>query len=341
MGNPKKPRATLRLIADELGVHVSTVSRVLNGTSAPGTRTASAATAERIRTLADSLGYRPNLHAASLRTNRTNLIGVLVPRLSDYVLATIYEGIEEAAEESGLSTFVTNSLDNPENQSTRTEMLLARNVDGLIFGDAHLDHRFLDGVAERGTPFVLVSRRAGGHPSVTCDDCAGGALAAEHLLARGHRRVGVIAGLPFASTTVDRTSGFVDAFARAGHAVPADDIVYTGFDAAGWSSGATALLERSPDLTAIFATNDFAAIGAYGALRDAGREVGRDVAVIGYNDVPLAAEMTVALTTVRSPMHAMGRESVRMLVSILGGTEVDSERLAPELVPRASSDFTL
>ncbi|MBM4483134.1 LacI family DNA-binding transcriptional regulator [Prescottella equi] len=341
MGNPKKPRATLRLIADELGVHVSTVSRVLNGTSAPGTRTASAATAERIRTLADSLGYRPNLHAASLRTNRTNLIGVLVPRLSDYVLATIYEGIEEAAEESGLSTFVTNSLDNPENQSTRTEMLLARNVDGLIFGDAHLDDRFLDGVAERGTPFVLVSRRAGGHPSVTCDDCAGGALAAEHLLARGHRRVGVIAGLPFASTTVDRTSGFVDAFARAGHAVPADDIVYTGFDAAGGRQGATALLERSPDLTAIFATNDFAAIGAYGALRDAGREVGRDVAVIGYNDVPLAAEMTVALTTVRSPMHAMGRESVRMLVSILGGNEVDSERLAPELVPRASSDFTL
>lgn len=153
--------------------------------------------------------------------------------------------------------------------------------------------------------------------------------------------MGVIAGLPFASTTVDRTSGFVDAFARAGHAVPADDIVYTGFDAAGGRQGATALLERSPDLTAIFATNDFAAIGAYGALRDAGREVGRDVAVIGYNDVPLAAEMTVALTTVRSPMHAMGRESVRMLVSILGGTEVDSERLAPELVPRASSDFTL
>nr|MBM4510032.1 hypothetical protein [Prescottella equi] len=125
-----------------------------------------------IRTLADSLGYRPNLHAASLRTNRTNLIGVSFPGCPTTCLPRSTRG-SRRLRESGLSTFVTNSLDNPENQSTRTEMLLARNVDGLIFGDAHLDHRFLDGVAERGTPFVLVSRRAGGPPSVTCDDCAG------------------------------------------------------------------------------------------------------------------------------------------------------------------------
>ncbi|AHK28330.1 LacI family transcriptional regulator [Rhodococcus opacus PD630] len=341
MGNPKKPRATLRLIADELGVHVSTVSRVLNGTTEPGVRAASAATTERIRALADSLGYRPNPHAASLRTNRSNLIGVLVPRLSDYVLATVYEGIEEAAEEAGLSTFVTNSLDEPDNQSARTDMLLARRVDGLIFGDAHMDHRFLDSVAERGTPFVLVSRRSGEYPSVTCDDRTGGSLAARHLLDRGHERVGIIAGLPFASTTVDRSGGFAETFAAAGCPVPEEDIVYTGFDAAGGRLGAVELLAREPGLTAIFATNDFAAIGAYGALRDAGREVGRDVAVIGYNDIPLSAEITVALTTIRSPMHAMGRRSVQKLVELLGGAEVTSERLAPELVERASTDFRL
>lgn len=334
---PHRPRATLRGIADELGVHVSTVSRVLN--NPPGVRAASADTAIRIRQLADELGYRPNPHATSLRTSRSNLIGVLVPRLSDYVLATIYEGIEEAAEESGLSTFVTNSLDDAANQVTRTDMLLSRLVDGLIFGDAHLDHTFLDSVADRGTPLVLVSRRSGSHPAVTCDDYLGGRIAAEHLLARGHRHVGVIAGLPFASTAIDRSGGFTDAFADAGSSVREDNVVFTGFDAAGGRVGALQLLERAPNITAIFATNDFAAIGAYGAVRDAGREVGKDIAVVGFNDVPFAAEITVGLTSVRSPMHEIGRRGVQKLIALLGGEEVDSERLAPTLIERASTAF--
>jgi LacI family transcriptional regulator len=335
-GNRSSP-ITLRMIADQLGLHVSTVSRALHGTSDESGRAASPATVERIRRLADELGYRPNPHATGLRTRRSNLIGVLVPRLTDIVLALIYEGIEEAAAEQGLSTFVTNTRDDPATQRSRTEMVLARRVDGMIFGDAYLDARFLTEVTARGVPFVLVSRRAGDLPSVTCDDHLGGRLMGEHLLALGHRDVAVVAGEPYASTGIDRSAGFVAACADAGVEIPARRIVPSGFDAPGGRAAAEQLLAGGPPPSAIFAVNDFAAIGVLGALRDRGLRVGTDIAVAGFNDTPLAAELPVPLTTVRSPMQELGRRGVDLLTRLLRGEQVESERLRPELVVRAST----
>ena len=328
---------TLRTMAERLGLSVSTVSRVLHAKPDEQLRAASEATVARIRILADELGYRPNPHATSLRTRRSNLVGVLVPRLSDIVLATIYEGIEEAASEHGLSTFVTNTRDIPDVQRARTEMVLARRVDGMIFGDAYVDGRFLDEVATRGVPFVLVSRRAGNHVSVTCDDYRGGQLAAEHLLERGHREVAVIAGEPYASTGIDRTAGFVDTYRKAGLHIPAERVLHSRFDARGGREAADQLLGAGPPPSAIFAVNDFAAIGALGAARDRGLQVGADLALVGYNDTPLASELPVALSTVRSPMHEMGRRGLALLAALIRGEEVAAERLPPELVARASS----
>lgn len=328
---------TLQMLADQLGLHVSTVSRVLHAKPDEGQRAASGATVARIRKLAEDLGYRPNPHATSLRTRRSNLVGVLVPRLSDIVLATIYEGIEEAATEHGLSTFVTNTRDVPEVQRARTEMVLGRRVDGLIFGDAYIDAEFVDGIAARDVPFVLISRRAGRHPSVTCDDYLGGQLAAEHLLELGHRTVAVIAGEPYASTGIDRTAGFVDTYARAGIEIPTDRILNSRFDAPGGRTAAERLLGGGQTPSAIFAVNDFAAIGAIGAVRDHGLQVGADVAVVGFNDTPLAAELPVPLTTISSPMHEMGRRGLDLLVRRIQGEQVESERLRPELMVRASS----
>lgn len=344
--NPAPPIAgqspvTLRTLADRLGLHVSTVSRVLHAPPDEQLRAASKATVQRIRALADELGYRPNPHATSLRTRRSNLVGVLVPRLSDIVLATIYEGIEESAAEHGLSTFVTNTRDVPDVQRARTEMVLDRRVDGMIFGDAYVDGAFLDRVAARNVPFVLVSRRAGAHVSVTCDDYAGGRLAAEHLLSLGHRSVAVIAGEPYASTGIDRTAGFVDTFAEAGIEVPTGRIRHSRFDARGGRVAADDLLstELGGDrpITALFAVNDFAAIGVLGAARDRGLAVGSDLSVVGFNDTPLAAELPIPLTTVRSPMRQMGRRGLELLVRRMQGEPVESERLAPALMVRATT----
>jgi len=330
-------RATLRTIADLAGVSPSTVSRVLHPSANTVGRKTAMATAARIQEVARDVGYVPNPHAASLRTQRSSLIGVLVPRLADLVLALIYEGIEDAATELGFGTFVANTHDDLGTQQARAEMMINRRVDGLILGDARVDGRLADDLRARNVAYVLTNRRVGGHPSVTCDDLHGGRLVAEHLLELGHTTVAVAAGAAYASTGIDRSTGFLDTFARAGKPVPADLVVHSPFDVEGGRVAAEQLLATQPQLTAVFAVNDFAAIGAMGAIRDAGRRVGRDIALVGYNDVALVAELPVPLTTVRSPMREMGHQAVQLLKRRLDDHDVESVRLAPKLIVRAST----
>ncbi len=187
---------TLRMIADKAGVSVSTVSRVLSAEGTDAHRWAAAGTVELIRELARKRDYRRNPQAVGLRTNRSGLVGVLVPRLQDFVLATIYEGIEEAATENGLSTFVTNSLDVPANQIARTEMMLQRRVDGMIFGDRP-HRRRVPGTDRRPAARAAHARLpAGGQPHLR-GSCNRFAPASQPRRARaapdvafGHRRSG-------------------------------------------------------------------------------------------------------------------------------------------------------
>ena len=331
---PSSGPVTLKLLAKELGLNVSTVSRVLNDPAGAESKWAAAATTERIISLARERGYSRNPHAASLRTSRSDTVGVIVPRLQDFVLATIYEGIDEAAGENGLFAVVANSLDDPAKQRAKAEMLLGRRIDGLVFGDAHLREPYLDELAGRGVPLVLVSRSSGEHVSVTCDDYAGGRLMAEHFLAAGRRSFAVVAGSANTSTSRDRTAGFLDVLAQAGIEVPADRLVHNGFDAAAGQEAAARILASGTVPDAVFAVNDFAAIGAQGIFRERGLSVPDDVAVGGFNDTPLAGGIN--LTTVRSPMHEMGRRGLEALQVLMGGGEAESLRLAPELVVRAS-----
>ncbi|MCP9981389.1 LacI family DNA-binding transcriptional regulator [Actinomadura madurae] len=299
--------ATLRTIAQAAGVDVSTVSRVLNGSAEDAQRAASRETADEIRRWAARLNYRPNPHATSLRTARSNLVGVLVPRLSDLVLATIYEGVEDAAARHGLTTFVMNSHDRPEQQRVRTELALSRRVDGLVFGDAHTDAAFLDEIAERRIPFVLVSRHAGRHPAVTCDDHLGGpgwSPSTSSASATAGWASSPASPSPAPAPTAPPASS--TATATRASRCPAPTSSTPGSTPPGGRDAAEALLRLEPRPTAIFAVNDFSAIGALGVLRDHGLRPGKDVAVAGYNDTPLAAELPIPLTSVRSPMRQMG-----------------------------------
>jgi LacI family transcriptional regulator len=334
---PARRPVTLQRIADDLGLHVSTVARVLNSTR-EGERAASGATAERIRRRATELNYRPNPQAASLRTRRTNLVGVLVPRLSDVVLATVYEGIEAAANEHGLTAFVANTQDVQETQRLRVEMMLDRRVDGLILGDARSDDPVtLENIARTGVPFVLVNRSVGDYPSATCDNYFGGRIAAEHLLELGHTNVAVIAGLAHASTGIDRPAGFVDRYREAGIHIPESHIVYSGLDSTGGHVAGDRLLRLNPRPTAFFAVNDFAAVGAAGAVRDHGLRIGQDIALIGFNNIPLSKELHVPLTSIDSSAHEMGRLAVDVLAALLAGKEASNARTVPQLVVRAST----
>ncbi|GAB3169465.1 LacI family DNA-binding transcriptional regulator [Streptomyces incanus] len=327
---------TLAQIARQAGVHVSTVSRALSPDDAVRGAVA-AETATLIRGLAEELGYQRDPAGAALRTGRSRMLGVLVPRLTDIVLATVYEGIDAAASAAGYHTVVANTGDDPEMQRRRADALLARRVDGLVLGDARSDCDLVAELARRHIPLVLVSRRLPGRVSVTTDDVLGGRLAAEHLLGLGHRHVAVVAGEPYASTGVERTRGFRDAFAEAGLPVPKSHVTGSTFDVPGGRAAADRLLGLHPRPTAVFAVNDFAAIGVMAAVRDAGLTVGRDVAVVGYNDVPLAAALPVPLTSVRSPMYRMGEAAATTLVTMLAGGPVRSRRLRPTLRARAST----
>jgi LacI family transcriptional regulator len=336
---------TLKDIAREAGVSLSTASRVLsharNG-SEPET-----ATAKRVLAVAARLQYVPNRFAASLRTNRTRMLGVLVPHLTDVVLSTIYEGIDEQASAADYQTVVANSMDDPHEHRLRAERLLQRGVDGLIFGDAQVSDPYLDELTLRKVPFVLVSRRHHPYDSVTCDDAAGGRLVGNHLADLGHRDIAIVAGQPYASTGIDRTQGCLAALRERGIVVSPDRIVHSGFDPRAGHVAAIRLMTGSSQPTAIFAVNDMTAIGAMGALRDLGIHVGRDVAVVGFNDINIAADLPTPLTTVRSPLKAMGAAAADLLLNKLTEAMVTSHssptetKLQPQLIVRESSDVSI
>lgn len=341
MGLSKK-RITLKALSKELGLHVSTVSRVLNGSPDEVSAAASPETVRRIQELVANNHYSPNPHATSLRTQRSQTIGVLVPRLSDLVLATIYEGIDEAATKNRIFTFVSNTHDSIIAQRELGEMALARYVDGLIIGDAHYgkDNKFLSELNNRNIPFILVSRRCNPYTSVTCDDYLGGQLVAKYFVEQGHTQLGVIAGEKFASTGIDRTAGFIDYCNSLGISVPATNIINGHFDTkAGYDAGIK-LLTQSKRPSAVFAVNDFLAIGLMGAARAQGVITGKDIAIIGFNDTPLASQLPIPLSSVKSPMKKMGYLAMELLIEKIKGSKNESLMLEPTLMIRESAMFS-
>lgn len=335
--------ATLKDIARAAGVSLSTASRVLSRARNGGPVGTPAAT--RVLAAAAELDYEPNLFAASLRTNRTHTLGVLVPNLTDIVLSTIYEGIDARASAAGYQTVVANTLDDPAEQRLRAERLLQRGVDALLFGDARVDDPFLDELAHRDVPFALFSRRHPPYDSASCDDHAGGVLVGTHLADLGHRQIAVIAGPSHASTGLDRTKACLATLGERGVDVLPTHVVHSGFDAHAGRIATHDLMSLSPRPTAIFAVNDMAAVGAMGALRDLGYTAGQDVAIVGFNDISIAADLPIPLTSVRSPLEDMGKQAAQLIIDRLqhpgrGATTTEAQqiRLPPRLIVRESSD---
>lgn len=314
-------------------MHISTVSRALSDDPAG----IGADTVRRVRELAAVLGYRRDVGAAGLRTGSSRLIGVLVPRLTDLVLASIYESIDAAAGTAGYGTVVANTLDDPDHRRVRLDAMLSRRIDGVIIGDSHIGDTAAHELRTRGVPYVLVMRTLEGHVSVTTDDHRGGQLAAEHLLELGHRRVGVIAGDQLASTGRERTLGFRRTFEAAGYPLPDAYVVGSMFSTPSGLAAGEVLMRLPEPPTAVFAVHDLLALGAMGAIRDAGKRVGDDVALIGYNDLDLAATLPVPLTSVRSDLAAMGSLSVDALLRQIRGEAPEGILLPPELVVRATT----
>lgn len=325
---------TLRTLADAAGVHVSTVSRALNPAEA---HKVSDATVARIRRLAEEHGFEPNPWARSLRTNRTRLIGLIIPRLVDGVLAIMFEAAAARAQDFGYQAITFSTQDRDEEQGHLIDVLLERRVDGLIIATATERDHTLDRLTDEGIPFVLMNRASGDHPVVRSDDVLGARMATEHVIAAGHERIAMLAGPDGVSTSSLRRQGFREAHHAHGMSLDERLIVPCTFHADGALKVADELLGLAQPPTAIVAVNDATAIGAMAAARDRGLSIPHDLAVIGYNDSPIAAMLPVELSSIAVPLEEVGRLSVQMLMRRLDGEEVESVVIPPTLKPRRST----
>jgi len=320
-------------VARAAGVSKSTVSRVLDE-RLPRSHNP---TAERVRKAAADLGYVRDPLASGLRRVGTSTIGVVVPHLTDTVMAMFYEEIAAAATTRGLFAVVASTNDDPATETLAVESLVRRRVDGLILTTARIDTPIPLGPLGGALPHVLALRTNDTSHASLGDDRLGAHLATRHLLDLGHRRIGLVCGPPYASTARDREAGYRDALAEAGLLV--DETLLTG-DSFTMQSGEIAgrkLLDRVDRPTAVFAINDNNAIGVMAAAHALDLSVPDDLSLIGYNDIPVVSRLPVPLTTVRVPFSQIAGNALDLLREAGNDNPPRTLVAAPTLIPRKST----
>lgn len=332
------PRAaTLQSIAEASGVHRSTAARALDPAQA---HRISPEVVEKVRAEAVRQGYRRDSIAASLRTGRSRLVGVVLPDLANPVFAPILDGVGAALARDGYSMLVAEGGADEARQIAIVEELIARRVDGLVLATARRSDPVLTVCLAANIPTVLVNR-AEDRPraaTVVSDDICGMRLAVEHLAGLGHRRIGHLAGPEELSTGILRRRGFEAAMTAAG-LDPSAVAVAQGYSRSEGQVATTALLSRSPGLTAIAASNDLLALGAYQELKRRGLSCPRDISIVGHNDMPLVDMVDPPLTTIRIAHAEMGEAAARHLLERLADPDMSAcVKLMPvALIVRAST----
>lgn len=326
-------RVTLHDVAAAAGVSKSTVSRILD----ERLPRSESETARRVRQIATELGYVRDVSAASLRRGRTSTIGVVVPRLTDTVMAMLYEALTRACARSGQFAIVAMTDDDPKMNRAAVQTLLRQGVDGLILATTRDGDNHIQELTERGVPYVLALRTDGISLSAVGDDRLGGYLATRHLLDLGHRRIGIIAGPGYASSSRCRLKGYQDALIEAGERIDPALIVPSTFGIDSGAEAAERLMALPEAPTAIFAVNDNTAIGALSALTKLGLSVPDDISLVGYNDIPIVSRLPVPLTTVRVPFDQIAAAALELLADTTSPVSDRIRTATPTLIPRRST----
>ena len=334
---------TMKRIAGELGVSITTVSKVLNNRA-----DISEATRSRVLAKVEELGYKRNAVARSLSRRRSHTLGIVIPDLMHSFFVEIIAGIEPVASTRGYGLLLCSSSENPEKEQSELEMLRSRQVDGIVLASAHGSGitGLLQQLTKQGTTLVMIDRDD--HPSVKChrvltDDERVGHLATDHLLDLGRRAIAHIGG-PAIAHAKRREKGWRDAL-RARGIKPADEwIVRGGFMESEGYQAMKRLLEVRPKVDAVFAANDPSAIGAMKAIWEAGLRVPDDIAVVGVGDIALGDLLRVPLTTVGWSRTDQGRHAAELMLNSLDeDNDAEPQRIIipPRLIARASSGASL
>jgi LacI family transcriptional regulator len=327
---------TIKHIADLAGVSFTTVSHVLNGT-----RPVSEPLRQRVLQAAEQLHYVPSAIARGLRQQRTLTVGAIVPNCSNPYFAETMAGVEAACYAAGFSLILCNCEDDAQRQQRHLRVLAEKQVDGLLIlssgGDDALGRMLLD----LHLPQVVVDRDIAGIAAdrVQVDHRAGARLAVGHLLEAGRDRIACITGPLALSPAVQRREGFLAAMQQARLPVPSAWLPGGEFSSAGGHAAMLQLLRGRRRPSAVFACNDLMAIGALSAAQGAGLRVPQDLAIVGFDDIALAAHTSPPLTTVAQPKAELGQLAARMLIERITQRDQPARtvHLQPVLKVRSSS----
>ncbi len=311
-------------VALKARVSIATVSRVVNKSHHKVNR----ATQERVLEVIRELDYRPNALAKGLLMKKTMTIGIIIPDISNPYYAEIVRGIQDVADQAGYAVTLHNTDKKPGGITRYIYLLREKSADGIIFSGVIIDGpetvSILKELKER---VVVIGRHEVDFPAVMVDNVGGAAQAVRHLLDIGHRRIGFIGGPDGSTTALDRLAGYKKAMAKSG-VMAAPGLVKKGAwtPESGYLLG-TELLKGKGRPTAIAAANDQMAFGAIKAARALGLAVPKDLAVAGFDDIPLSSYFDPPLTTVKIPMHDLGAASMKMLLGLISGGKFEKMKL--------------
>jgi len=330
-------RVTIREVADQAGVSIATVSRVLNGRDdvAPETR-------ELVSRIIRDRGYVANRSARGLQAGRTGLIGVLVPLVYPVFFSAILAGALEALHEHDLRAVLSPTGHEHAREQVSIDRLMHGLSDGALIVLPEESSQELERLLDAGYDFVVIDPRVRLHeriPSVGAANAAGANQAMLHLLGLGHRRVAAVTGPRGWVATEDRLRGYQAALAAAGILPDPELEIESDFEITGGYAATQTLLDLPDAPTAVFAFNDNLAIGVIQAANARGLRVPEDMSVVGFDDTELASVVAPALTTVRQPLAEMGRTAVNLLTRLLERQRFETLHieLATRLVVRGST----
>jgi LacI family transcriptional regulator, galactose operon repressor len=329
-------------------VTIMTVSRVIRDR-----REVAEATRQRVRAAMDALGYTPNAMAQGLRTQRTQVVALLIGNITNPFFTLVARGFEEAVSGQGYLTMVCNTDQSPDQEAEYLDHLLRRHVDGFAISPADVDDSRLKRCLERGVPFVMVDREVPGLAvdGVSADARRGAAAATRHLIeAHGHRRIAALFGPEWTSISRERRAGYEDALRAAGLPLDPGLLDHCPFTVEAGRTLAQRLLSRHPRPAALLAASNFLTAGALEACARLGLDVPNDVALIGFGPIPRTPLERQDLSLVGAPAKAMGYRAGELLVARIAdsqGAPPRHERFPTELVlsrscgcPPASGEST-
>ncbi len=325
-------RITLKDIANALGLSVSTVSRALNKKGR-----ISQQTIELVERKARELGYIPNTIAKGLKTRRTSTIGVIIPDITNPIFPDYARGILDAALKQSYQVFILNFDMSKSKEKDAINSLLSSQVEGLILTSTKLSRRELLELRKRGVPFVVVRRdlRLPGTSFINVDNAYGGYIATKHLLKIGKRRIAFIGSRFSGEPARKRLKGYLKALRERGIDIKEEIIVE---EEATFEGGYRAIQKIFGKVDGVFAYNDVMAIGVLAFAKEKGIKLPEELAVIGFDDIPVSSLPMVNLTTVKQPMYEMGQQAFITLMKLMHDEEnVYKIWLKPELIVRGTA----